>query len=141
MAKIICIDDDQDVLETCKYLLSEEGHKIETATSAKEGIQKSKEFNPDIILLDVMMEDMTAGFHAAYNFRKDDTLKHKPILMLTSINQKLDTKFNPDTDGEFIPVDDFIEKPIIRDKLLASVKRLLDLPEEQINVTGKKKIL
>lgn len=141
MAKVMCIDDDQDVLETCMYFLKEEGHTVETAMSAKEGVEKSRSFSPDIILLDVMMEDSTAGFHAAYNFRKDETLKYVPILMLTSINQKLDTNFHPDTDGEFLPVDDFIEKPIIRDRLMSSVKKLLDLSKEQVNVNGRAKVI
>ena len=141
MAKVMCIDDDQDVLETCAYFLKEEGHTVETAMSAKDGVERSKAFQPDIILLDVMMEDSTAGFHAAYNFRQDDKLRYVPILMLTSVNQKLNTNFHPDTDGEFLPVDDFIEKPIIRDRLMSSVRKLLDLSKEQINVSGRNKVI
>ncbi len=139
MAKIICIDDDQDVLETCKYFLNDAGHTVETAINSRDGIEKAKSFDPDIIVLDVMMEDDTAGFHAAYNFRKDAKLKFVPILMLTSINQKLGSKFDPNTDGEFLPVDEFIEKPIIREKLMSTVKRLLDLPKEEVNVNGRTK--
>ncbi len=141
MARIICIDDDMDVLETCKYLLSEEGHTVETAITGKEGFEKSQTFKPDIILLDVMMEDVTAGFHTAYHFRQDNNLKHTPILMLTSINQKMKTKFHPDTDGEFLPVDEFIEKPIIRESLVKAVDKLLDLPKEKINLGGRKRIV
>ncbi len=141
MAKIICIDDDQDVLETCKYFLNEDGHTVETAMNSRDGIEKAKTFGPDIIVLDVMMEDDTAGFHAAYKFRQDDHLKFVPILMLTSINQKLGTKFSPKTDGEFLPVDEFIEKPIIREKLVKTVKRLLDLPKEEVNVGGTTKVV
>ncbi len=141
MARIMCIDDDMDVLETCKLLLTEAGHSVETATSGKDGLAKAKGFNPDLIMLDVMMEDMTAGFHVAYNFRSDDSMKFKPILMLTSINQKLGANFNPDTDGEFLPVDAFIEKPIRRETLLNSVNALLSLPKEKVNVSGRNKVI
>lgn len=141
MAKIICIDDDPDVLETCEYLLKEDGHVVETANSARDGVIKSQAFKPDLIVLDIMMENITAGFHAAYAFRSDQALKHVPILVLTSINQKVGTKFHPDTDGEYLPVDEFIEKPIIRDKLGEAVKRCLNLPKEKINVEGRKKVV
>ena len=137
MAKILCIDDDQDVLDTCQFLLKEQGHTVETATNGKAGYAKAKTVKPELIVLDVMMEDQTAGFHAAYNFRNDDSLKHTPILMLTSVNQKTGMKFDPKKDGEFLPVDAFIEKPILREKFLATVSKLLALSKSQINV-GKK---
>jgi len=141
MAKIVCIDDDIDVLETCKLLLTEAGHSVETATTEKDGLAKTKEFNPDLIMLDLMMEDITTGFHLAYNFRSDDVMKFKPILMLTSINQKPGANLNPDAEGEFLPVDAFIEKPIRRETLLNSVNALLSLPKEKINVSGRNKVI
>lgn len=139
MAKIICIDDDRDILDTTTFLLKQEGHETTTAMSGKEGFEKARAYNPDLIILDVMMEDNTAGFHTAYNFRKDEKLKHKPILMLTSVNQKLNYNFSLAKGGEFLPVDAFVEKPIIRDTLLTTVKKLLSLPVEEINVNGRKK--
>lgn len=139
MAKILCIDDDPDVVETCQLILKEKGYDIDVAYTAKEGYAKAKENHPDLIILDVMMEDITAGFHAAYQFRQDEDLKFKPILMLTSINQKQKFNFHPDRDGEYLPVDEFIEKPIVREKLLESCARLLALPKESLNIGGRKK--
>jgi len=137
MPKILCIDDDRDILDSLKASLESFGHTVETAESGNEGLDKAKNNIPDLIILDVMMGSDTEGFHTSYNIRKNEELKFKPILMLTSVNQKSDFKFNPDTDGEFLPVDAFIEKPFNPKKLDELVKKLLGLPKDKINVNGK----
>ncbi|MCK5071937.1 MAG: response regulator [Bacteriovoracaceae bacterium] len=136
MAKIICIDDDRDILETCKVTLEAEGHIVEIATGGQDGYLKAKDFGPDMILIDVMMDDTTDGFHTTYKFRKNQALKYKPILMLTSINQVTGLGFSKDKGGEYLPVDEFIEKPITPDKLIELTNKLLALPSEKINVGG-----
>ncbi|MEI8346189.1 MAG: response regulator [Pseudomonadota bacterium] len=136
MAKIICIDDDQDIIEALEMALKSGGHTVETAHSGKEGYDKAKIFNPDMIVLDVMMDDDTDGFHTAYKFRKEPNLKFKPILMLTSINQITGLGFSKKKGGEFLPVDEFIDKPIEPKILLELVKKLLALPKDKINVGG-----
>ena len=83
-----------------------------------------------------MMDDNTEGFHTAYKLRKDPGLKFVPILMLTSVNQKLNMKCDPKKDGNFLPVDAFLEKPVEKIKLLKEVKRLLALKKDEINVDG-----
>lgn len=138
MAKVLCIDDDVDVVETCESFLKEEGHTVEKAYNSKEGLSKAKSFKPDLILLDVMMESSTDGFHVAYGIRQDNELRYTPILMLTSVNQKMDMKFDPKKDKEFLPVDAFVEKPIVRNKVMAKVNELLALSKDQINVDGSR---
>ncbi len=133
MARIICIDDDRDIVETCKMTLEAKGHQVETASGGSEGLEKAKSFKPELILLDVMMDDTTDGFHTAYNFRKEADLKDVPILMLTSINQETGLGFNKEKDGEFLPVDEFVEKPIQPEKLIELADKLLALPKDQIN--------
>jgi hypothetical protein len=88
-----------------------------------------------------MMTHSTEGFDTAYEIRKDNDLKFTPILMLTSVNEKSGHKFNPETDGEFLPVDGFIEKPVEPVKLDQYVSKLLNLKKEDININGKKQIL
>jgi CheY-like chemotaxis protein len=136
MARIICIDDDSDILETCKVILTGRGHEVETALSGKEGVEKASAFKPDLIILDVMMDDLTDGFHAAYRFRKDPGLKYAPILLLSAINGHFPQKFDPKKDGEYLPVDAFLEKPVKPGELLAKTTELLALKKEQINVDG-----
>lgn len=138
MAKIICIDDDKDILDTCEVVLQGVGHTVVTAINGKEGFEKASKEKPDLIVLDVMMDDSTEGFTTAQKFRRTDLLKYVPIMMLTSVNETSPQKFG-DKDGEFLPVDAFLEKPIKPKEFLAKVKELLALKKEQINVEGRTK--
>jgi CheY-like chemotaxis protein len=141
MPKILCIDDDNDILDGLKAILESNGFETEIASNAKEGLEKAKQITPDLLIVDVMMDNDTDGFHLTYNIRKDESLKFKPILMLTSINQKTNFKFNPETDGEFLPVDKFIEKPVKPELLIKTVNNLLSLPNDKINIDGKTAIM
>ncbi|MEI7481864.1 MAG: response regulator [Elusimicrobiota bacterium] len=137
MAKILCIDDDRDILDTCEVVLQGMGHKVETAINGKEGLEKAAALKPDLIVLDVIMDDATEGFHTACKFRQNAALKHTPILMLTSVNETSPQKFSA-KDGEFLPVDAFMEKPIKPKEFVAKVTELLALKKEQINVEGRR---
>jgi CheY-like chemotaxis protein len=137
MAKILCIDDDPDILEFCKTTLEARDHEICSALSGYDGYKKAVEFKPELIVLDVMMRETTEGFHTAYKFRRDDALRYTPILMMTSINEKTGMRFDCDTDGEYLPVDAFLEKPVSPKLLLDTAERLLSLAKEQINVGGR----
>ncbi len=138
MAKIICIDDDKDILDTCEVVLQGKGHTVVTAINGKEGFEKASAEKPDLIVLDVMMDDATEGFTTAQKFRRAEALKYVPILMLTSVNETSPQKFG-EKDGEFLPVDAFMEKPIKPKEFLAKVGELLALKKEQINVEGRTK--
>jgi len=139
--KILIIEDDLDIIETMKVILQSKKYQVISANDGKEGFEKAKSERPDLIILDVMMNRQTEGFDVAQNLRKDEKTKYIPILMITAITQKTGFLFSPDTDGEFLPVDDFVEKPIQPDDLLHRVEKLLELPKEKINVEGKKSIL
>lgn len=141
MANILCIDDDQDILDSLKITLESNNHKVTTAINGEIGYQKAQEINPDLIILDVMMNSDTEGFHTSYNIRRNEKLKFTPILMLTSVNQESEFTFSPDTDGEFLPVDAFIEKPFTPKSLKELVDKLLKLEKDKINVLGKKSVM
>ena len=91
----------------------------------------TKAVNPDLIILDVMMDTITEGFQVSYQLRnpdpKSEYAKYSkiPILMLTAIVEKKQMKFSTQKDGDFLPVDDFVEKPIRPQVLLEKVKKLL----------------
>ena len=111
-----------------------------TACSPKvkaEFLKKAAALKPDLIILDVIMDDATEGFHTACKFRGDAALKHTPILMLTSVNETSPQKFSA-KDGEFLPVDAFMEKPVKPKEFVAKVTELLALKKEQINVEGRR---
>ena len=138
MAKIICIDDDKDILDTCEVVLQGKGHTVVTAINGKEGFEKASKLKPDLIILDVMMDNSPEGFQTAQKFRRTELLKYVPIMMLTSVNETSPQKFG-EKDGEFLPVDAFMEKPIKPKEFLAKVAELLALKKEQVNVEGRTK--
>jgi len=80
---------------------------------------------PDVIILDVMMESLTAGFHFARELRQDPQLKRIPILSVSAVSEKTGFRFSPLVDQEFFPVDDFIEKPIKAKDLIARLNSLI----------------
>ncbi len=141
MYKVLVIDDDLDIRESVKIILETKGYDVITAANGKDGVEAAIQNNPELIILDVIMDNDTEGFTASYEIRKDKSIKNTPILMLTSINQKSNFNFNPETDGEFLPVDCFFEKPVQPVDLLLKVEELLNLPKEKINVSGTKSVL
>ena len=124
MAKILCIDDDKDILDTCEVVLQGVGHTVVTAINGKEGFEKAVKEQPALIVLDVMMDDSTEGFATAQKLRRVEAIKYTPIMMLTSVNETSPQKFG-EKDGEFLPVDAFMEKPIKPKEFLAKVKELV----------------
>jgi len=129
--KILIIDDDPDIVEAMRMPLEANGYNVITASNGKEGLQIAKEEVPDLIILDVMMETDTEGFHVAYELKSEESdseykdCREIPILMITAISQKKGMNFSPEKDDAFLPVDSFIEKPVQPKNLLAKVSELL----------------
>ena len=129
--KILIIDDDPDIVEAMRMPLEANSYNVVTASNGKEGLKMAKEEIPDLIILDVMMETDTEGFHVAYALRNEEqdseykNCKKTPILMITAISQKKGMNFSPEKDDTFLPVDSFIEKPVQPKDLLAKVSELL----------------
>jgi len=127
-AKILIIEDDPDMIEAMRVILEPQSYTIVTAFDPNEGYQKLKEEKPDLLILDVMFgsEQKTKGFDLALNIKKDKELAYIPILMITAVNVKYPKfGFSPDTDEEYLPVDDFIDKPVQPEELIKKVDQLL----------------
>ncbi|MEK6766365.1 MAG: response regulator [Planctomycetota bacterium] len=129
--KILIIDDDPDIVEAMRMPLEANDYEVISANCGKEGLQKAREEIPDLIILDVMMETDTEGFHVAYELRSENqdseykNCRKIPILMITAISQKKSMSFSPEKDEAFLPVNDFIEKPIQPKDLLKKVAELV----------------
>lgn len=120
MALIAIIDDDPDIIEASEVVLKSNGHDVITANNPDDGFKLVNDKSPDLIILDVMMDEPDDGFFLAQKFRKDG-LK-TPILMYTSISKTTGYDFGA---GEMVPVDEFVEKPISPEELLEKVNKLL----------------
>ena len=123
MPKILIVDDDPDVLDAWRLVLEKEGYQIATASTRAEGMAKVEEYQPDLLILDVMMEEPDDGIAMAQDLRRQG---HSfPILMLTSIGTVTGFEFGPDE--EVVPVDEFQSKPIDPTTFVAKVGKLLSV--------------
>jgi len=129
--KILVIDDDPDLVESMRITLEANDYQVFSAGNGPEGLSLTKEVFPDLIILDVMMDSITEGFQVSQQLRsRDPQSEYKaysniPILMLTGISEKMHMKFSPKDDEDYLPVDEFIEKPIRFEALLEKVKTLI----------------
>ena len=123
--RILVVDDDVDIVEAMKTVLGASGYAVDTAASGTECLARVAEQKPDLIILDVMMESDTEGFHVSYKLKGDAGTKDIPILMLTAIGKKFGYKFSPNEDEDYLPVEDFIEKPVEPGELVKRVEALL----------------
>jgi len=121
--KILIIDDDIDLVEAMRLTLENEGFEVIDAQDGQKGLEKIDKEHPDLVLLDVMMETQDEGFHIAYQIRNNPDTADLPIIMLTAVGQETGFKFDKDKDEDFLPVNEFLEKPVSPDALLESVKK------------------
>jgi len=126
MAKIAIIDDDPDILDASSLVLKSKGYEVITATNPDDGYKIVKEQNPDLIILDVMMNEPDDGFFLAQKLRKNNF--HTPIIMYTSISKSIGIEYGI---NEMVPVDEFVEKPISPDQLISKVEKLLNQRKER----------
>ncbi len=129
MATILMIDDDADLTAALKVLLEGKGHRFHTAANGELGLRRVKETNPDLIILDVMMDRYTEGFRVAQRLRDASeeseyaAWRGVPILVLTAVHRTTSFRFGPN--GQSLPVAEFLEKPVSPDRLVESVEKLL----------------
>ena len=122
---ILVIDDDIDLVEIIRVTLENDGLTVIDAQSGDRGLELARERNPDLILLDVMMGKVDEGFSVAYELRGNEKTRDIPILMLTAVVDQTGFEFDPTKDQEFLPVDEFLEKPISPRKLVDVVRKHL----------------
>ncbi len=122
---ILAVDDDQDLLEVMKTVLTSEGYSVDTATNGDECLESVAKNKPDLILLDVMMRTETEGFNVAQKLKSGDKTKDIPIFMLTAIEDRTGMEFAGEVGESFLPVDQYVTKPIDPDELLKKIKTLL----------------
>ena len=132
MAKtIMVVDDEKRLVSLVESYLSQEGYRVVTAYNGKEALAVAQKEHPDLIILDVMMEDCAAGFRVVNQLRDAKALgfhpghENVPILMLTNVQQHLHLKLEQHARTSLMNVDEFVEKPIEPRRLLERVAALL----------------
>ncbi len=112
MASLLIVDDDQDFSSAVATFLRNAGHQVVVEDSPDRALASLKNHLPGAVVLDVMFpESPSAGFELARTIRS--RYQDLPILMLTAVNQQFPLGFSSkDIDPEYLPVTDFLEKPI-----------------------------
>jgi len=116
---ILLVDDEPDILQFLTYNLKKEGYKVFTANNGEEGVQKTRDLSPSLVLLDVMMPVMD-GIEACQVIREDPAITQPMIAFLTSRAEDYSQ-----IAGFEVGADDYISKPIRPRLLVSKVKSLL----------------
>ena len=128
MAYLLIVDDDEDFAEASAIVLRSDGHEVKIKLDIKSGEKSLHERYPDLLVLDVMFpESSSAGFDLARKIRLyGEKFSDIPILMLTAVNTEFPLGFgSQDIGNEWLPVQDFLEKPVDFDQLKKKVLEML----------------
>lgn len=111
--KVLVIDDEKQIADIIKFNLEKEGYTVQTANDGQEGIDKVHQWNPDLVILDIMMP-IKDGFQVLKEIRVKYNL---PVIMLTAKEEEVDKVL-----GLELGADDYVVKPFSMRELVARVK-------------------
>jgi len=128
MPDILIVDDEQNLAENLAAILNNEGFEARTADLSEEVVDTLIANPPDLVLLDVMApEEPSAGFIIARKIRATEAIAKLPIIMLTGVNQAFPADFSDkDIDGDWMPVQAFMEKPANPATLIPKIREVLN---------------
>ena len=129
--KLLMIDDDVNLVDVFRLVCETKGYEFHSAGSASEGLAAIERVEPDLIILDVIMEDFVAGFRVVNELRADPSSRYArfsrvPIIMLTSVTSKTQLDFAERVGTALLPVDAFVEKPVKPSEMLATIESVLE---------------
>ena len=116
---ILCVDDDQDLLDTLRLVLEKNGYEMVEAHSAEQGLSRYREVRPDLVIVDLMMEEVDAGTSLVRNLRADGNTR--PVYMLSSVGDSLSTNI----DYAELGLAGVFQKPIDHQQLLRVLRTKL----------------
>jgi DNA-binding response OmpR family regulator len=116
---ILCVDDDADLLESLRLVLEGSGYLMESARSAEEGLRRYREVQPDLVLVDLMMEEIDSGANLVKELRALG--KTPPVYMLSSVGDGLSSN----TDYSALGLAGVLQKPVNPNILKATLKARL----------------
>ena len=117
--RILCIEDEPDMIELIRLILTRHGFEVSGANGGIEGVQKIQEEIPDLVLLDIMMPDLD-GWEVYQQIKADEKTKNIPVIVVTAKAQNIDKVLGL----HIAKVDDYISKPFTPDSLLESIEKV-----------------
>lgn len=121
--RVLSVDDSSVVRKLVTMILTAEGFKVTTASDGVDGINKAKELQPDVILLDFVMPKMN-GFQVCRILQKDEKLRQIPVILVTSKGDKVGDKF-----VNQLGVTGYITKPFQPEELVSKIHQTLEARE------------
>lgn len=131
MTKILVVEDEESIRETLDFLLTKEGYQVHTLASGQDAVLEFEKFDPDLVLLDIMLPGLS-GVEITKKIRQKS---QTPIIMLTAKDSELDKVL-----GLEIGADDYVTKPFSGRELLARIKALLRRTGESFTSEGALKV-
>ncbi|MCK4330679.1 response regulator [candidate division WOR-3 bacterium] len=123
---ILLVDDDPSFLEATSTVLESFRYRTKKVMNPEECFESLKKELPDLIILDVMMARLDSGFDVCRRLKADDRTRQIPILMLTAVDKKYPFDFGSAAgEKDWLPVDEFLDKPIEAMELVEHVRKLL----------------
>jgi CheY-like chemotaxis protein len=112
MAKILVVDDDPDFVNLTRTILRSKDYEVVTAANGEQALATMRKDKPDLVLLDIMMSYILDGLDVGREMAEDVELKDIPVIMVTSLTgARAQVELPSD---EYIPIEDWIHKPIDR---------------------------
>jgi len=127
LKKVLVVDDDPDILDQVEIVLKANGYDVATANSAANAEEFLISTQPDMVILDLMMEQMDSGFVLCYQIKK--LYPNVPIIMLTAVRSSTGLSFDAKSPEakSWIKADCILDKPVRAEELLNSVRKLLQV--------------
>lgn len=124
---VMVVDDDADFCRTVEVVLAESGYRVACVLGPNDALQRIRGEKPDLVIADLMMEDLDAGFSLARRIKADPECRDTPVLIVTGIERQLGFDFKPRTPKELeaMGADDYATKPLSPDALVQRVNKLL----------------
>ena len=123
MAKVLVVDDDPDFVKVTSKVLETAGYEVVSAANGAKALQSMRQDPPDVVLLDIMMSYILDGLDVSREMAEDPDLKDIPVVMVTSLTGVKGSGAFPS--DEYIPVDEWLAKPVDPETMLAKVSEAL----------------
>ncbi|WP_025916380.1 response regulator transcription factor [Herminiimonas sp. CN] len=117
--KILIVDDEPNIVISLEFLMQQSGYEVETARDGEEALQKIVSFQPDLVLLDIMLPQLN-GFEVCQRIRENSQWNRIKVIMLSAKGREIEI-----SKGIALGADAYVTKPFSTKDLIVQVQRLL----------------
>lgn len=117
--KILIVDDEPNIVISLEFLMQQSGYEVATARDGADAMQKIATFQPDLVLLDIMLPQLN-GFEVCQRIRENSQWNRIKVIMLSAKGREIEV-----SKGIALGADAYVTKPFSTKDLIAQVQRLL----------------